>query len=423
MDGRIKPNNQTTKLLHLAPCTNNTTIHTAATVHTYNTMSSLLQRLLNNETQELTKDDEEEPFESSGTSITEVVLAVGLFILMVGVGASCKVELLRKMFRSPKALKAAAVGVTCQFGLMPLVAYLFTLIFNLKGYTALGFILAGSMPGGSSSNVYTMWSKGVLELSVFMTILSTLLAFGMTPLLIYVYSQAIDGVDPNDFPFQDIAITFAFLIIPLSLGMALNFLPCKQAIKCLVERLVNGLAIVIFIAAIVVVLLENPNALKKYGSWEIYVSAIFYFPVTTGIAYIITGCLKFRPSIRRTVVMETGFQNLVLAFTIAERTVETQEQMDRGLPFPVLYAAMMFVFAAILVPVFRRQKRYNEQNGIVDYDPDFILKDEESDETDKDKEEKGIQESEEVAEEVAVSVETPEIEEAPESATQITGDP
>ncbi len=71
---------------------------------------------------------------------------------------------MKKMFKSPKALKAALCGVCCQFILMPVVAYALTLIFRIEGFTAYdGVVLAGCMPGGSSSNIYAMWGESILE--------------------------------------------------------------------------------------------------------------------------------------------------------------------------------------------------------------------------------------------------------------------
>lgn len=334
-----------------------------------------LERLLtNNDNMPILEVDDDAPI-NDGMSVAQLVLAAGLFFLMVGVGASCKLPLMRQMVASPKALKAAAVGVACQFVVMPLVAWGFTLVFRIEGYTALGFVIAGCMPGGSSSNIYTIWSKGILELSVFMTILSTLAAFAMTPLWIYILGHAIEGINPDNLPFADIAITFAFLIVPLSLGMSLNLLSCKETIHKFVEQALSVLAIVFFGGAIVAVLVENPNALKHYATWEIYVSAVFYFPIATGIAYALVTCLRFQPAVKRTILMETGFQNLALAMTIGQKTVQTQNQIDQALPFPVLYAALMYVWAGLLIPFFRWQARRNEQEGIKDRDSDFIYDD------------------------------------------------
>lgn len=363
-----------------------------------------LARLLTNTTTANGMPEDDPILVDDGLSVTEYVLAAGLFFLMVGVGVSCKLPLMRKMLASPKALKAAAVGVACQFVVMPLVAWSFTVVFRIQGYTALGFVVAGCMPGGSTSNVYTIWSKGILELSVFMTILSTLAAFAMTPLWIYVLGHAIEGIHPDNLPFGDIAVTFAFLVVPLSLGMSLNLLSCKETIHKWVEQALSVLAILFFGGAIVGVLVENPNSLKQYATWEVYVSAILYFPIATGIAYALVTCLKFQPAVKRTILIETGFQNLALAMTIGQKTVETQSQIDQALPFPVLYAVLMYVWAGILIPLFRWQAKRNQVEGIKDRDSDFIY--EENDDGDsEDVEKEGDEETPpEATSDVALSV-------------------
>ena len=312
----------------------------------------------------------------SGTSTTELVLAFGLFVLMVGVGASCKINLLRKMFQSPKALRAAAVGVICQFVLMPVVAYLLTLVFKMEGYTALGVVLAGSMPGGSSSNVFVMWSQGILELSVFMTILSTLVSFGMTPLWLYIFSNVIDGVADTALAIDQIAITLGMLVVPLSIGVSLNCFACLKRVRHHIEQGLGVLAVIIFAAAIVILAVEYPDSLREYATWQVYVSAALFFPIAAVLSYAITTFLKFKPSIQRTVVVEVGLQNLALAFAIGERQPNISEaQQNQALPFPLLYAMFMYFWCAVLVPISRWQKRRNEVNGIVDIDPDFFLGD------------------------------------------------
>ena len=289
--------------------------------------------------------------------------------------ASCKIDLMRKMVASPKAYQAAAIGVSCQFLLMPMVAYLLTLIFGIKGYSAAGVLLAGTMPGGSSSNIFAMWSQGVLELSVFMTISSTILSFGMTPLWLYIFSHAVEGIDASSFAFDQIGITFALLLVPLAIGVSLNFLSCMHKIRRYVEQFLNVFAVIIFVAAIVVLAVEYPHALKEYATWQIYVAAAIFFPIATGISYAITSCRCFqmKPSVQRTIIMEVGLQNLALAFAVGEASVSTKTMLNQALPFPLLYAMFMYAWGALLIPVMRRQKRRNEENGVVDADPDFFV--------------------------------------------------
>ena len=312
-----------------------------------------------------------------GISTVQAVLAIGIFILMIGVGAMCERQLFRKIIQSPKAFKAATVGLCCQFGIMPLLCYLLTLIFNVKGYSALGFILVGCMPGGSSSNVYTMWSQGILELSVFMTLVSTIASFGLTPLWLYAYGKAI-GLE-SALAMDQIAISFALLVVPLIIGAAINC--CLPNSRKMVQKLLSIFSIFVFLAAIVLIGLEYPDALKS-ADYRIFVPAVFCFPISGAISYFITSALKFEPALKRTIVIEVGLQNLALGFAIGELTVKKESQRNETVPFPLIYAMFMYFWALLLVPLFRYQHQSNEAAGIRDNDPDFFLKEEEIEESD-----------------------------------------
>ena len=315
-----------------------------------------------------------EATEDGGLTATEIVLAVGLFFLMIGVGASCKPKLFRKIAKSPRALKAALVGVSCQYVFMPLISYILTLIFQIDGFTAFGVVLAGCMPGGSSSNVFTMWAQGVLELSVFMTVFSTVIGFGMVPLWLFAFTNLIDGVESSSFSFMDLIITLALLVIPLSIGFGLNFIPCLKKVNY--EKPITVLAVIIFIAAVIMLAVEYPDSLKLYATWEVVIAAAILFPIAASLSYGIMTLLKFSSAVRRTVCMEVGLQNLALGYTIGQQMVKGEEEKNQALPFPIIYTMFMYFYGFVLVPVMRRQKRRNEDNGIEDSDPAFFLEEE-----------------------------------------------
>lgn len=298
-----------------------------------------------------------------GVSLTEVILATGVFILMIGVGASCETSLFRKLLKAPRARQAAAIGVACQFGIMPFLAYLLTLIFRVDGHTALGFILAGCMPGGSASNVLTQWSHGVLELSVCMTICSNILAFGLTPLCLFVYGTAI-GVE-SALAFRQIATAFAFLVVPLSIGALLSHY--KPSLKSRIEQGLGAFAMLVFLLVLILVCLDYPEVLTR-ASYETIVPALLYFPLAASVSYGITVLCKFPPALRRTITVETCLQNLSIAFAIGELSVRTDEARMALIPFPLFYSIFMYFWMGLLLPLFRFQHRFNIENGIVDTD-------------------------------------------------------
>ena len=95
------------------------------------------------------------------------------------------------------ARKMSIIGCIAQFTVMPLLAFCLTKVFQLPAELAIGVILVGTCPGGTSSNVMTYLSKGDVALSVGMTAVSTVLAPFLTPLLTYLYAG--QKVDVNMF--------------------------------------------------------------------------------------------------------------------------------------------------------------------------------------------------------------------------------
>ena len=116
-----------------------------------------------------------------------------LGIVMFGMGLTLKPEDFKVVFSRPKDV---IIGCIAQFTLMPFLAWALTQLFHLPTELAIGVILVGTCPGGTSSNVMTYLSKGDVALSVGMTAVSTVLAPILTPLLTLLYAGQRVDVNP-----------------------------------------------------------------------------------------------------------------------------------------------------------------------------------------------------------------------------------
>lgn len=96
-----------------------------------------------------------------------------LGVVMFGMGLTLKPSDFKVLFSHPKDV---LIGTVAQFLIMPLVAFLLVKAFRLTPELAIGVILVGTCPGGTSSNVMTYLSKGDVALSVGITSASTILA-------------------------------------------------------------------------------------------------------------------------------------------------------------------------------------------------------------------------------------------------------
>ena len=86
------------------------------------------------------------PFSVVKTSWVNTLLG----IVMFGMGLTLKPNDFKVVFSRPKDV---IVGCVAQFTLMPFLAWVLTMVFHLPTELAIGVILVGTCPGGTSSNV------------------------------------------------------------------------------------------------------------------------------------------------------------------------------------------------------------------------------------------------------------------------------
>lgn len=90
-------------------------------------------------------------------------ISILLGIVMFGMGLTLTLKDFSEVVRQPWLV---LLGLVCQFSLMPVLAYLLCIALNLPKEIAVGVILVGCCPGGTSSNVMTYLAKGDVPLSV-----------------------------------------------------------------------------------------------------------------------------------------------------------------------------------------------------------------------------------------------------------------
>jgi BASS family bile acid:Na+ symporter len=161
------------------------------------------------------------------TPFEEVLLVIMVFVIMFGLGAGLTPRDFRQALKRPWGL---IIGWVTQFGIMPLLAFILvtTFLFQLpKEYAipvAIGALIMGCVPAGTTSNIFTYFSKGNLALSVIMTTNSTLWAIIMTPLSLFIYLGLLlpDGGIAQQIPPRNIIVTLIILLIPVVLGMLIR---------------------------------------------------------------------------------------------------------------------------------------------------------------------------------------------------------
>lgn len=290
-------------------------------------------------------------------------LLVGLvFVIMFGLGAGLTPRDFRLAFRRPWGL---VIGFLTQFGIMPLLAYVLvvTVLFQLPreyaGPVALGALLMGCVPAGTTSNIFTYFSKGNLALSVIMTTNSTLWAILMTPLLLTFYGASLFPSDSAlQIPVTNIIVTLAILLIPVVLGMIIRRYSAN--IGAILE-LMGGFFGLFFIVFLIATWVPRNWALLTGTPWQTYVVAIGLGLFGILIAYLISRAIRLHPMNARTIALETGIQNGPLAIAIVLLTFSGNPDIGLILIIPALYSLFIVLVSTIVTFVFRRANLAAEQ--------------------------------------------------------------
>lgn len=292
----------------------------------------------------------------------QTLLRIFIVIIMFGLGAGLTPKDFGLALRRPWGL---VIGWVTQFGIMPLTAYLLiiTVLFpfsNTEGVIliALGALIMGSVPAGTTSNLFTYFSKGNLALSVTMTVNSTLWAFIMTPAAMFVYSRLLGLDESLSIDFRELALVIVGLIIPVALGMILRKL--SSNIGAVLE-LLGGVFGLLFIPFLIIIWVPRNWQLLLTTEWPTYVVAIGLGLVGITVAYYISKLLRLHPMNARTIALETGINNGPLAIAVIVAVYIDNPGVDQILLVPALYSLFIVIISTLVTLVFRRANVAAEQ--------------------------------------------------------------
>ena len=292
----------------------------------------------------------------------ELLLRIFIVIIMFGLGAGLTPKDFGLALRRPWGL---VIGWVTQFGIMPLVTYVLIVSILLPFSStegillvALGALIMGSVPAGTTSNLFTYFSKGNLALSVTMTVNSTLWAFIMTPAALFIYSNFLGLDESLSVPFAELALVIFGLMIPVALGMFLRKL--SSNIGAVLE-LVGGVMGLLFIPFLIIVWVPRNWQLLLTTEWPTYAVAIGMGVVGITVAYYLAKAIKVHPMNARTIALETGINNGPLAIAVIIAVYIDNPGIDEILLIPALYSLFIVIISAAVTLVFRRANLAAEQ--------------------------------------------------------------
>lgn len=293
----------------------------------------------------------------------QALLALMIFVIMLGMGASLTIDDFRAVARRPRGV---LIGFMSQFGLMPLVAFTLAIVLNLPPAFAIALILIGCLPGGTTSNMFTYFAKGSVALSISMTTASTIMAIFMMPILLNLYTaeftQQISAEmraagSETDFviPTANIITSLLLVLIPVAMGM---FIRRKWRDWAKTAEDTAG-----FMAIIVILYLLGTAFIRHGGLFlqtpiTIYIGAISVGLIGFLFGYWFSRFWSVPPIFQRAISLETGIQNGPLAFAVIllSFTEPIQSQM---VWLAILYSTFIVITSSFITLYFRRKGRFD----------------------------------------------------------------
>ncbi|KAM6151648.1 P3 protein [Rhynchocyon petersi] len=240
------------------------------------------------------------------------VLVPLFFVNKCSFGCKVELEVLKGLLHSPQPMLLGLLG---QFLVMPFYAFLMAKVFRLPKGLALGLIITCSSPGGGGSYLFSLLLGGDVTLAISMTFISTVAATGFLPLSSAIYSRLLSIHETLHVPIFKILGTLLFIAIPIAAGVVIRSkLPrCSQVLLQVIKPfsfvlLLGGLFLAYRMGVFILAGVRFPIVLV----------GLTVPPVGLLVGYCLATCLKLPMAQRRTVSIEVGLQNSLLALAMLQ---------------------------------------------------------------------------------------------------------
>ncbi len=226
---------------------------------------------------------------------------------MLSMGITLTPEDFGRIFRRPLII---FYGAFLQFSVMPLLGYGVAKLLGMDRELTVGFVLVGSAPGGTASNLITFISGGNLPYSVSMTSLSTLLSPLLTPFWTWLLAGKFVPV-----PFSGMALTtLKIVVLPVIGGMLLRAL-LRERVERL-EPLLPYLSISAISFIIAVIFALNRNRLEEISLLTL-IGVLLHNLSGFILGYAFGRFVGLDRKLSKTLSIEVGMQNSGLSTVLA----------------------------------------------------------------------------------------------------------
>jgi bile acid:Na+ symporter, BASS family len=262
-------------------------------------------------------------------------------ILMLGMGTTMSLNDFSQVLSRPKAV---AIGLLCQFTIMPTLGFILANSFNFPPEIAAGIVLIGCSPSGLASNVMAYIAKANVPLSITITSCATLMAPILTPALMKLLAGQFIEIQ-----FWSMMVDILnMIIVPIALGLILNRILGKHVATF--EHILSVLSMSSIVIIVTIITAAGRDALLTVGG-QLVLVVLLHNLFGYLLGYWGARLFGMPEQDCRTVAIEVGLQNGGLASGLA---IQMGKVATVGLA-PALFGPIMNTTGSILAAWWKRK--------------------------------------------------------------------
>ena len=283
--------------------------------------------------------------------IIDIILPLSLIFIMFSLGLGLKVQDFKNIMNNPKAF---IIGIVNQMIVLPIVAFLIVIIFNLPSNLAVGIMILSCCPGGVTSNILTKLAKGDTALSISCTAVASLLTVITLPLIVGFSVTYFIGNNAPPINIFLLGLTmFVISTLPVLLGLYINtkFVNISKSFAPISNKISSFLFVIIVVGALAsewILFIDNVHSLGP--------AIISLICIMMIVGYNSSKLFGIADRQASTISIESGIQNGTVGIAIGNIILSTPEGLSvYSLPSGV-YSILMYLVCLPAIFLFLKQK-------------------------------------------------------------------
>lgn len=246
------------------------------------------------------------------------MLPVALAIIMFGMGLSLVKDDFLRLLQMPRSV---FIGLFGQLILLPVIAYIVVIVFDLSAPLAVGMMILAACPGGTMSNVISHLAGANLALSVTLTAITTVVCVFSTPLIIGWAISEFSTQPAESFSLLNTMLGLIVItLLPVLVGILVRHFYATSAKKYeAVFRRFSGL----FMVAMIMLVLIQERAQLSSSFSQVAAATISLNLAAIAVGLLLGKIMKLAAIDSITLSIEVGIQNASMAILIAVSFLNT----------------------------------------------------------------------------------------------------